>query len=513
MELVLDGHRLLPLEADTFARGALDPAFRPKIRLSEDARARVKKASDFVAQVVSEGRPVYGINTGFGKFAEVAIDADKLVLLQENLIRSHAAGFGEALTRDYVLLMWVLRLNTIARGHSGVRPETLDHLLKILNAGILAVVPARGSVGASGDLAPSAHMTLACIGEGLCTMPSADGRGFVTLPAADALAKAGLKPLALGPKEGLSLINGTQLTTALAIRGWAEGRKLLAAGNVATALSIEGLRAAHAIFDTDILMARNQPGALACGQEIAAWVGGESEISKSHEDCGRVQDSYSLRCAPQVHGMLWQELKAAEEVLVREANASTDNPLLFPDKRLSVSGGNFHAAYTAKVCDNLAAALTTFACISERRISLAMSTETSRLPPFLTPDGGLNSGFMMAQVTAAALASECKAMSFPASVDSIPTSGDREDHVSMGPTAGLKLQRIVDNVRGVIAIEIMTGCQALDLLAPLKPSKKLQSLHAAVRKRVPRLERDRVLSGDIQAISDLLLEPIEGTLA
>jgi histidine ammonia-lyase len=502
MELVLDGNTLEPSAADAFSRLALDPKAKFKLTIAAEALERVKRASDFVGQVVKGDKAVYGINTGFGKFAEVAIAHDKLVELQENLIRSHCAGYGEPLSRDLVLLMWTLRLNTVSRGHSGVRPRTIEHILKILHAGILAVVPSRGSVGASGDLAPSAHMTLACLGEGLCTVASGDG--FATVPAAEALVKAGIEPLKLGPKEGLSLINGTQLTTALAIRGWAEGRKLLSAGNLAAALSLEGLRGSHSIFREEILEARNQPGALACGREIASWADADSEISRSHENCGRVQDSYSLRCAPQVHGMLWEELSHAETVLRREANASTDNPLLFPEKSLSVSGGNFHAAYTAKVCDNLAAALATFACICERRVSLAMTPESSGLPAFLTPDGGLNSGFMMAQVTAAALASECKAMSFPASVDSIPTSGDREDHVSMGPTAGLKLQRVVENVRGVIAVEIMSGCQALDMLAPLKPSARLQTVHAKVRSQVARLDRDRVLSEDIRKISDLI---------
>jgi len=508
MELVLDGHSLQPLAVEDFSRQALIPTAHPKVRLAPIAAERVAKASAFVEDVVRLAKPVYGINTGFGKFAEVAISPDKLVELQENLIRSHAAGYGEPLSRDLVLMMWVLRLNTIARGNSGVRVETVEKICRILETGILAVVPARGSVGASGDLAPSAHMTLACLGEGLCTMPSS--KGFVTLPASDALKQAGLSALKLGPKEGLSLINGTQLTTALALRGWSEGRKLLAAGNLAASLSIEGLRASHALFSTEVLEARNQPGALACGQQMKEWTNGSTEISQSHENCGRVQDSYSLRCAPQVHGMLWEELSQSERVIQREINASTDNPLLFPEKNLSISGGNFHAAYTAKVCDNLASALTTFACISERRISLAMSTETSLLPPFLTPDGGLNSGFMMAQVTAAALASECKSQSFPASVDSIPTSGDREDHVSMGPAAGLKLQRIVENVRGVIAIEILAACQALDLLAPLKSSPKIQSIHAQVRAQVPRLERDRILSPDIEAVAEMIRQGLGG---
>ncbi len=488
------------------ARRALDPKGRLEIEIHPEAWQRIETAARMVEGIVAKGKAVYGINTGFGKFAEVAISSDNLVELQENLIRSHAVGTDEALPRDIVALTWILRLNTLCRGNSGVRRSSVEHALRALDAGILAIVPSRGSVGASGDLAPSAHATLALLGEGEATRPHS--QGFERVDAGLALRDAGLEPLKLAPKEGLSFINGTQLTTALALKGWAEGRALLDHANLACAMSVEGLRGSHRFALDPILRVRNHPGAVACGEAIRAWLGGETEILKSHENCGRVQDPYSIRCAPQVHGAIHDELVRAEEVIGREINSSTDNPLLFPEDGSSLSGGNFHAIYTARVSDSLASALTTLSVISERRIALAMAKESSQLPAFLTRNGGLNSGFMMAQVTAAALASEAKALSFPASVDSIPTSGDREDHVSMGPAAGLKLMQILRNVSGVIAVEIMTAAQALSLLHPLKSSPSIQSALATFRAKVPFLERDRFLGPDIEAAKSLIAEGV-----
>ena len=500
--ITLDGETLDPAELWAFCEKALNPAATFKIEILPAAEKRIQKASEFVTSVTQGSKPVYGINTGFGKFAEVSISQDKLEELQRNLILSHACGVGDPLSRDLVMALWILRLNTLCRGNSGVRMETVRAIVQLLEAGILPVVPSRGSVGASGDLAPSAHATLLLLGEGKASLAQ-EGK-FVVVPAPDALVKAGLKPLTLAAKEGLSLINGTQLTTALALKTWADGVSLLKHANLAAALSIEGLRASHAIANEKILIARRHLGAVACGREILEWAGEDSEISRSHVDCGQVQDPYSLRCAPQVHGCVYDELSRAHQVIKDEINSSTDNPLLFPEDDLSISGGNFHAIYTARVSDTLAASLTVLSSISERRLSLAMSPKSSRLPAFLVPDGGLHSGFMMAQVTAAALVSESKALSHPASVDSIPTSDDREDHVSMGPAAGLKALQILKNTRYVLSIEILAACQAIDLLAPLKPSPKLQAVIKIIRHQIPKLEKDRILSQDIELLSAII---------
>ncbi|MBS1982853.1 MAG: histidine ammonia-lyase [Bdellovibrionales bacterium] len=501
-EITLDGESLKAQEVWSFAQHALNPHSKIKIRVAPRAQERIKKAANFVAEIIQGSKAVYGINTGFGKFAEVSIPHDKLQELQRNLILSHACGVGEPLSRDLVLAMWVLRLNTMCRGNSGVRLETVDRIIQLLEAGVLAEIPSRGSVGASGDLSPSAHATLTLLGEGMATFPA--GGAFVRAPAQEALSVAGLAPYELGPKEGLSLINGTQLTTALAMKAWAEGRSLLAHANLATALSIEGLRASHTIVSEKVLFARNHPGALECGREISAWLQSPSPLSASHQNCSRVQDPYSLRCAPQVHGCIFDELLHARTVIEREINSSTDNPLLFPEDRLSQSGGNFHALYTARVSDALSSALTTLGSISERRLALAMSPSSSQLPAFLTPDGGLNSGFMMAQVTAAALVSEAKSLSFPASVDSIPTSDDREDHVSMGPGAGFKAVQIAEHIRSVIGIEIFAAAQALHLLAPLQPGARLTKVLERIRLEIPPLARDRILSQDMARMNHLM---------
>lgn len=455
-------------------------------------------------EVVKGDTPVYSINTGFGIFAETKISRDDLLTLQRNIILSHASGVGEPLSRDLAMALWILRLNTACRGFNGIRLSTLEHIIKGLEAGMLAVIPSRGSVGASGDLCPSAHATLPYIGEGLCQIP--DGEKFSTLSAPEALKKIGLGLLELGPKEGLSLINGTQFTTALALKAWYEATRLVEIANLNLSLMIEAMRASHKIFHSGLLTARNQPGAKHCGEVVARWIQGPSEISKSHEGCARVQDSYSLRCAPQVHGAIYDDLAQCEEIIFREINAATDNPLIFAEGPEAVSGGNFHAIYTARVSDRIASAMATLANISERRTFLSMNKETSGLPPFLIKNGGLNSGLMVAQYAAAALVSEAKSMSFPASVDSIPTNGDREDHVSMGPIAGFKALKNTELCRQTLAIELMSACQALDMLAPLRPSPRLQKIHSEIRRAVPYLEKDRILSNDIKAIDDLLLE-------
>jgi histidine ammonia-lyase len=505
-EITLNGEDLTIDTLWEFCQNALDPKACIRIRIDEKVKKRVVDAEKFVHKLATSGDTVYGMNTGFGYFAKTRIEPKKIELLQHNIIRSHACGVGEELPRDVVLMLWIILLNSVCRGHRGLAFDKLKRIAAMLEAGILACIPARGSVGASGDLAPTAHAVLATLGEGECTIPK--GNGFARVKAKDALKKAGLKPLTLGPKEGLCLINGTQLTTAFAVKLWHEAKQLLDTANLATAMSIEALRASHHMTDSILLREQRQQGTYACGHDIARWIGGETQISKSHADCGRVQDSYSLRCAPQVHGMVWDELEQTKAIISREINSTTDNPVLFPDRELVIHGGNFHAIYPARVCDRLGMALTTLATISERRVNTAMRTEKSGLPTFLIENGGLNSGFMMVQVTAAALASECKSLSFPASVDSIPTNNDQEDHVSMGPGAGLKALEIAKRVRYVIAIELLVATQALDMLKPLKTSAKLEKVKTAIRKRVSYMKEDRIIAPDIEEVHGLVREGV-----
>jgi histidine ammonia-lyase len=502
MKITLDGFSLDPQTLWSAALTALDPKASLKIQITPEAEARIRKSADFVQAIVRDSAPVYGINTGFGKFAEVRVDTAKLRELQHNLIVSHAVGVGPLLGREIVMAMWLLRINVMCRGQSGIRLETLQQLIRLLELGILADVPAQGSVGASGDLAPSAHATLPLLGEGHCSYPHVGT--FVRAPSAKALQHFGLEAWTLEAKEGLSLINGTQLTTAYAVKGLIECEKLLRTANMSLALSIEALQGTHRLLDKRIFEVRNQPSAAWCAEDTRAWLAGPSEIEADHANCDRVQDPYSLRCAPQVHGAIKEELDQCREIVERELNSSTDNPLLFADDKESLSGGNFHAIYTARVNDRLASALATLSNISERRISHMMSLESNRLFPFLIKEGGFNSGLMMAQVTAASLVSESKALSYPASVDSIPTSDDKEDHVSMGPIAGRKLMSIIENTKHVLAIEIMSACQALDLRRPLKTSASLENVFAKVRRVSAYVERDRTLHNDIVAIAELI---------
>lgn len=498
-EITLSGDKLDIETLWAFSQNALNPKAKIRIKIDAKAEARVKAAEKFVHELATGGETVYGINTGFGHFAQTKISAAKIETLQHNLIRSHAVGVGEELPRDTVLMLWIILLNSVCRGHRGLALANLKKIIAMLEAGILACVPARGSVGASGDLAPTAHAVLATLGEGECTLP-----GGKRMKAATALKAAGLKPITLGPKEGLCLINGTQLSTALAVKLWHETKQLIDTANLATAMSIEALRASHHMTDEPLLKEQRQNGTLECGRAIANWIGGKTQISESHADCDRVQDSYSLRCAPQVHGMAWDELEQTKTILENEINSTTDNPMLFPDRKLVIHGGNFHAIYPARVSDKLAMALTTLAAISERRVNTAMRTEKSGLPTFLVENGGLNSGFMMVQVTAAALVAECRSLCFPASVDSIPTNNDQEDHVSMGPGAGLKALEIAKHVRYVLAIELLIAAQGLDMLKPLKTSPRLEKVKSQIRKAAAYLKEDRFLAPDIEAVHGLV---------
>jgi len=498
--IILGAGPLGPATLWEFARRALVPGNRPRIEFSDGAVAKIREASNLLAKLIEAEEPVYGVNTGFGHFANTVIPPEKIVELQYNLVRSHCCGVGELLSRDLVLAMWLINLNTICQGHSGVRMKTMRSIAAILNAGILGCVPSQGSVGASGDLAPSAHATLTMLGEGRCTMP--EGERFVQLPAAEALRRCGLEPVALGPKEGLSLMNGTALTTALGIKAWYEGSYLLEVANLAAAMSIEALGASRNICAEETIQAHGHPGTVHCGRAVSAWLGETSQLSKFHMDRYHVQDPYSLRCVPHVHGAVWQELNNSATVLEREINATTDNPLLFPKEMTAVCCGNFHAIYPARVNDGLASAMATLGNISERRINLAMRAPRGHLHTFLVDNGGVNSGFMMAHVTAAALVSESKSLSFPASVDSIPTSLNQEDHVSMGPIAGMKANRIVENLRRVLAIELLAAAQAFYLLRPRRPAPKLGEVYLRIREFVPPLEKDRNLSEDIELVAE-----------
>ncbi|HTM23443.1 MAG TPA: histidine ammonia-lyase, partial [Kofleriaceae bacterium] len=446
---------------------------------------------------------VYGVNTGFGALAEVRISAAQILELQRNLVRSHAVGVGEPLARDEVRAMMLLRAAVLARGHSGCRPLVCQRLCELLAAGVHPRIPRRGSVGASGDLAPLAHLALTLIGEG-----EAEYHGQ-SMPSARALAEAGIAPLELAAKEGLTLLNGTQHMTAVGGLVLVDAELTARAADVAGAMSLEALKGTVRAFDARVVGARAHPGALEVAARLRALLA-DSEIAESHRDCGKVQDPYSLRCMPQVHGATADTLGFAREVLEREANASTDNPLVFVDDSAPlggelISGGNFHGQPVAIALDAAAIALAELANISERRIEQLVNPHlSSGLPPFLAPDSGLNSGFMIAQVSAAALVSENKVLSHPASVDSIPSSAGREDHVSMGALAALKLRQVHDHVRTVIAIELLCAAQGLDLRAPLRPARALQPIHAAIRAVVPTMTTDRPLYQDVAAVVRLI---------
>ena len=469
------------------------------VALAPDAARRVDEARAVVDRQALGDTPVYGINTGFGALAETAVARDALGALQVNLLRSHAAGVGEPLPVREVRASMALRANVLAKGFSGIRRTTLGRLLDLLNRRVHPRVPSRGSVGASGDLAPLAHLALVLIGEGeawVADDPSLrKGR--------DALADAGLEPVVLGPKEGLALINGTQPSTAVAALAVAGAERLARAADIAAALSIDGLRGSIRPFDARIHDARPYDGQRTSAANIRRLLEG-SAINKSHEHCGRVQDAYSMRCAAQVHGAAREALSFARGLLMTEANAATDNPMVFSGDDEIVSGGNFHGAPVAIAGDVIALALAQLATISERRSDRLVNPALSDLPAFLTPHSGLQSGYMMAQVTAAALASEIKTLAHPASVDTIPTSANREDHVSMSMGAALKARAALDLATRVVAIEILCACQAIDLLAPLVTSPPLAVVHARVRRVVPPLTGDRPPAPDIDAIADLV---------
>jgi len=472
--------------------------------INEQAREAIRASAAVVQKAAKSSAPTYGVNTGFGKLASTRISEDQLDTLQLNLIRSHSVGVGEPLAPPVIRLMLALKAASLARGHSGVREEVVDTLLNAHNAGLMPYVPAQGSVGASGDLAPLAHMTLALMGEGEMLQ---DGK---RVPAMPLLQAAGITPLKLAAKEGLALINGTQTSTALALHALISFEPVLEAALVIGALTVDAARGSDGPFDPRIHLLRGQPGQIDVAQYYRALLAG-SAIRNSHlEGDDRVQDPYSLRCQPQVVGACLDQLRHAALVLVREANAVTDNPLVFAGENgadgVLVSGGNFHAEPVALACDAMAVAIAEVGAIAERRIAMLIDSGVSRLPPFLTADAGLNSGFMIAHVTAAALASENKSLAHPASVDSLPTSANQEDHVSMATFAARRLQAMIRNVSHILGIELLAASQGIEFLRPLRSSAALESAHALLRQQCPAMHEDRYLAPDIERATQLVLD-------
>jgi histidine ammonia-lyase len=468
------------------------------VTLGPQALEAMGRSRDIVDRVVENGDVVYGISTGFGKLADRVIPTESLAQLQRNLIMSHSVGVGPALDRDVVRAMLLLRVAALARGYSGIRPETVQSLVDLLNLDIVPFVPAKGSVGASGDLAPLAHLALALIGEGRVTV---DGE---EIPARVALERRGLKPCSLTAKEGLALINGTQLMTALGVLLVDGARNLLEVADIAGAMTLEAVRGTNRAFDARAAAARPHPGQVVAAAHLRRLTKG-SEIMMSHRhDTHRVQDPYSLRCMPQVHGASRDAFSFITGVIETEINSATDNPLIFIDPDDIVSCGNFHGQPLAMALDFAAVALAELASISERRIEVMLDPNFSELPPFLTMRGGVDSGFMVSQYTAAALVSENKVLAHPASVDSIPTSANQEDHVSMGVTAGLKAREVQRNVEVVLAIELLAAAEGLDYRRPLQSSEALERVHELIRSEVPHLSEDRVMYPDIDAVTRMV---------
>jgi histidine ammonia-lyase len=495
--VVLDGQPLTLAEIENVALRACPVA------IAHAAVARVVESRAIIEEILAAGQTVYGVNTGFGKLADVRIPAEKLAELQTNLVRSHAGGVGQPLSEGESRAMLLLRANVLAKGFSGVRPALLELLVALLNAGVHPVIPEKGSVGASGDLAPLAHLALVVIGEG-----EAFYRGQ-RIAGGEALRRAGLKPLPLAAKEGLALLNGTQAMTAVGALAVARGRRVVRLADLAGAMSLEALRGTPAAFDARVHQARPHAGQIASAANLVQLLA-DSEIRESHRDHdSRVQDAYCLRCMPQVHGAVRDVLAHVAGVLETEAGSATDNPLIFPanpsekqERGAVISGGNFHGAPLAYAFDYAALALTDLASITERRIDRLLNPDINEgLPAFLSNDPGLSSGFMIAQIVAAALINECQVLSHPASTGSIPTDGGKEDHVSMGMTGALKLRQIVENGERVLAIELMCAAQGLEFRRPLKPSPEITLAQAAVRAVVPHLDRDRSLSPDIDALA------------
>ena len=493
-DVILDG-RSLSLE--DVRQVALGP--ETEVGLSEEAVARMADSRALIERLVSSGEPVYGVTTGFGRLADVTIPPDDRTTLQHNLVRSHASGMGDAMDREAVRALMVLRANALARGHSGCRVVLVERLLELLNSGIHPRVPEFGSVGASGDLAPLAHVALALIGEGPAE------KGGTESPVQGLLADAGIEPVTLGSKEGLALINGTQATTGLGILALLAAERALETAEVAGAMSLDALLGTPEAFREEIQDARPHAGQARSAARLRALLAG-SQIRESHrEGDPRVQDAYSLRCMPQVHGAAREALAYVRGILETEANSATDNPLVFPEAGVVVSGGNFHAQVVSQALDLLAIAVADLAAISERRVERLLNPDLSvGLPAFLTSHAGLESGFMIVQVTAVDLLAEMRILSHPASVDSVTTSANQEDHVSMGLAAARKARRSVACLQKVLATELMCAAQGIEFRRPLRSSDPIEKAHARIRLDVPKLEGDRVLGPDLDALTDLI---------
>jgi histidine ammonia-lyase len=473
-----------------------DVADGAEVSLSASARGRIERARKFVEDIVSSGEVVYGINTGFGALADVSIPPGKLRELQVNLVRSHSCGVGEPLHERVVRAMMVQRANVLAKGYSGCRVEVIETLLRMLTARVHPVIPSRGSVGASGDLAPLAHLALVAIGEGEAIQ---DGR---RMKGGDAMKAAGIEPLKLEAKEGLALLNGTQAMTAVGGLALLDAERLADAADVTGAMSLEALRGTPVAFDHKIHAVRPHPGQIKSARRLRELIEG-SEIRESHRDHSvdpRVQDAYAIRCMPQVHGAARDSLAHARRILEIEINSATDNPLIFAEAGEVLSGGNFHGEPIALTLDYAAIAIADLGTISERRVERLVNPDLSGLSAFLTPDPGMNSGMMIAQIVAASLIAENSVLAHPASVTNLPTSANKEDHVSMGMTSALKFAQVVRNVEIIIAIELLCAAQGLDFLKPLNPGPRLAEVYSRVREYVPSLKRDTPLSGYIESL-------------
>lgn len=485
----IDGASLTLEQTEEVAGGAT-------VSLAPAARVRVERARRFVEEIVERGETVYGVNTGFGALADVTIPAGKLRELQVNLVRSHACGVGEPLPEPTVRAMMLQRANVLSKGYSGCRVEVIETLLAMLAAGVHPVIPSRGSVGASGDLAPLAHLALVVIGEGEALYQGRRMRG------GEALTAAGIKPVTLEAKEGVALLNGTQAMTSVGGLALLDAERLADAADVAGAMSLEALKGTPVAFDHKIHAIRPHPGQIKSARRLRELIEG-SEIRESHRDHAvdpRVQDAYALRCMPQVHGAVRDSLAHARRILEIEINSATDNPLVFVEAQEVLSGGNFHGEPIALTLDYAAVAIADLGTISERRVERLVNPDLSGLPAFLTPDPGTNSGMMIAQVVAASLIAENNVLAHPASVTNLPTSGNKEDHVSMGMTSALKFASVVKNVEMILAIELMCAAQGLEFLKPLSPSPRLTQAYSRVRELVPPLERDAPLSGYIESL-------------
>ncbi len=474
--------------------------YNHKVLLDSSAKDKVLASRTYLENRMNKGEVMYGVNTGFGHFSDVKISNDQLVELQKNLIRSHCCGIGQPFTKNQSRAVMLLRANALARGHSGIRPVVIEKILEFLNNDIIAVIPEQGSVGASGDLAPLSHLALALIGEG--EVWNADGNQ--ALEVSDVLKQKKIEPLILQAKEGLSLINGCQVMTAVGLLELKKIENLLLTADIAGSLTLEALRGSRKAFDPLIPATRKHPGEATTAANMRSLLGETSQIAQSHEMCNRVQDAYSLRCIPAVHGAAKDTFRRAVEVLETEANSSTDNPLVFAAENKILSCGNFHGEPVAFQLDFLAIAISAMTSMSECRVEKLINPAMSGLPAFLAPDGGLNSGMMIVQVACASLVSENKILSHPASVDSIPTSADKEDHVSMGTIAARKLQKIVENSTNVLAMELLCALQGLDLLENVKPEGNLKKVYDFVRSQVAFAPKDRVFAKDIQKLKSMV---------